>query len=149
MADTILTSETDTLNPLLELAERVEAGERCDQYALLAEALIAIRGPLQSNPRPGIVVHNRHWFRFKRMLDAEAYESAAMTLIPEGWALDGLSMWPGSKSLDACRANLLGTYERNGERWHNSKCGRTKGSGATPANALTAACLRAHASSAP
>lgn len=147
MADTILTSETDTLNPFEALAERVEAGERCDQHDLLKDAFIALRGPIQSNPRPGIVAHNRHWFRFKRMLDAEAYESAAMTLIPEGdrdISFERSSR--GGRDFKLWQVRIaLETVAEDPEETGPIALGEAD----TLALSLTAASLRAHASSAP
>lgn len=69
---------------------------------------------------------------------------AAMKLVPEGWAIDRLAMWPGGGPL-SCYVNLLGTFEREGERWHNYKCGKACGHACAPALALCAAALRATA----
>lgn len=55
---------------LLQLAERLEAAAADEQRALIWEAGVALR--LAGD-------------RMKYMLQAEAYESAAMMLVPEGW----------------------------------------------------------------
>lgn len=80
---------------------------------------------------------------------------AAMTLVPEGWAVERVSYWPatpeGASNVTASQssATLVGTsLSRFGRKmvWgHSSKDGRVNATSATPALALTAAALRAHA----
>lgn len=65
---------------LLELAEQCEAATANEQAELLEEAFRLIDPP----PSRGTKWHER-FDRFEQMLLAEAYESAAMTLVPEGW----------------------------------------------------------------
>lgn len=67
------------------LAARVEAAEAADQCALLIEAFEGINGPRCRNTVHGTLKFADGWFAFKKMLDAEAYESAALQLVPEGW----------------------------------------------------------------
>ncbi|NBC37328.1 hypothetical protein GTZ99_12285 [Novosphingobium sp. FSY-8] len=64
---------------------------------------------------------------------------AALTLLPEGWAIDRLNMWPGAPSC----CDVVGTHDHNGGRWHNFSDGEARGKAATPALALCAAALRA------
>ena len=65
------------MTDILELAKRVEALDK-DNAAIIREAFWAIM-PNYADSR-----------RFEVMLDAEAYESAAMMLVPEGWWCSGL-----------------------------------------------------------
>ena len=58
-----------------------------------------------------------------------------------GWALERLNMWPGANG--RCSADLWGTHERYGERWHNFKDGRANAGAATPARAWLLAILLA------
>ena len=68
---------------LLALGERVEGASIDEQRALLIEAFIAILGPASILKKSGIRAWNPHWTRFNRMLGADAFESAAMMLVPE------------------------------------------------------------------
>lgn len=70
---------------LLELADKVEAAGASEQRELLIEAWWALSG-MSHNRDAGLAAID---LRFKRMLDAEAYESAAMMLIPDEcvWSL--------------------------------------------------------------
>ena len=77
--------------------------------------------------------------RFRAMLDCGAYLDAAMMLVPEGMAIDRLSIWPGQ----AAGCSLWGTRNVNGERWHHIDDGRFEGEGETPALALCAAITKA------
>lgn len=108
---------------LLALSERVEKAAAREQWEMLDEArsVLVGMGLLDFGVRA----------RFNRFLDVEAYESAAMTLVPEG--NDALvRRFPdgrgGAHVYPAMRATLPML------------------SAATPALALTAACLRALAS---
>lgn len=64
---------------LLELADRCEAATAEQQRELLEAAWAAIHGSLPRRNRGGHNAENS----FVSMLDAKAYESAAMTLVPE------------------------------------------------------------------
>jgi hypothetical protein len=78
---------------------------------------------------------------------------AAMSLVPKGWALDGLSFWPASPedaantSPDQSRATLMQvSVTRMGRDMiygHGSKDATVKAEASTPALALTAAALLA------
>jgi len=132
---------------LLELAGRVEEGERSDQEQLLTEAFEAIKGPL-STRKGSIVCHHPEWFAFQKMLRALAYESAALALVPEGW-VRGVEEWPDPNGAHS-RAWLKQTStSRMGKRliWgHASDDAFVEVKHAvTPALALCAASLRAWA----
>lgn len=114
---------TDELN---KLAERVEAASEAEQRAMLRLAFEAIHPVRPSG-------HNdRAWSAkcslFDGFLDAFAWESAAMTLVPDGWGLK-VRRW------SADMTGAAGCYPPGcaGE-WINA---------ATPALALCAAALRA------
>jgi hypothetical protein len=67
---------------------------------------------------------------------------AALSLVPEGYAVEGMGIWPGHP----VTLTVLGTHRnKNGEYWHGSEDGRWRASGATPALALCIASLRARA----
>lgn len=69
---------------LLALAERCEAAEESEQRRLLEEAFSLVHPGLQfPAPRP---YSPPQLARFAHMLDANAFESAAMLLIPPGVA---------------------------------------------------------------
>lgn len=80
--------------------------------------------------------------RFRKLLDAGAYLSAAEMLVPDGMVLEALRAWPGHPA----KCSLWGTHEENGERWHNFSDGRFEAEGPTPALALAAAISAALAS---
>ena len=116
------------MTDLLDLAARVEAAGADEQYQMLAMAFDAVfpEHELQGTPH----IEWKHEYRaFRNMLAAEAYESAAMMLVPDGYAFGcghgtDLERFPG---------------------W--AWCGKDEGAyifAETPALALTAACLRAH-----
>ena len=71
---------------LLALAERCEKATAEQQRELLEAAYTAIFGhpPVHEYRQPD----GQRVTAFLRMLDAEAFESAAMTLLPEGWRID-------------------------------------------------------------
>lgn len=64
--------------------ERVEAASADDQFRVLMLAFEIIKGPIKVTGANGTVRYNKDWFKFKGMLAAEAYESAALMLIPAG-----------------------------------------------------------------
>lgn len=64
---------------------------------------------------------------------------AAMSLVPEGYAIRDWMVWPGQPS----ELNLLETHLYKGERWHKSSDRRWPAKGATPAIALCIASLKA------
>lgn len=110
---------------LLALAERVENASEGEQRAMLRLAFAACF----PTPPSGHLdrAWSAKWSLFDGMLDAYAFESAAMSLVPEGydWAV----------------------FHTNGGLTLHAWCGsREDVFAATPALALTAAALRAHAS---
>lgn len=80
---------------------------------------------------------------------------AAMTLVPKGWAVEGLSWWPASPegasnvSAEQASVRMVGTsLDRMGRKmiWgHGGKDGRVEGHAPTSARAIVAAALRARA----
>lgn len=119
------------MTDLLSLAVRVEAAEAREQRALLMEAYETVFGGPECTPInkwPGY--SSPRWDRFHMMLDAEAYESAAMTLVPEGWT------WTLNHLERSTSAHMLspGPYPT-----------KARAVAATPALALAAAALRARA----
>ncbi len=71
---------------LTDLAARAEAAGPEMQRELLVEAWLALN---PEHPSEGVSRARAEWYvrqaRFIKMLDAEAYESAALMLMPEGW----------------------------------------------------------------
>ena len=107
------------MTPALTLATRCENAGPEMQRELLREAWKIIRQPCHTCAE---------WRAFAAMLDAEAYESAALSLKPEGWLR---SFTDDPDDLGGVIAELW-TKKRNA--WANAS---------TPALALTAAILRA------
>lgn len=119
----------DNRATFLSLAERVQAGKPDRQHALVFEAWQALK-PSYADPR-----------RVLAMLDAEAYESAATTLVPEGfWWTVGHVMGPqpGDQNM------FWATCHERDATWPYARP-----IAATPALALTAAVLRARAEALP
>lgn len=91
----------------------------------------------------------RYWYDSVHFADAPNYTTsidAALTLIPEGFAVRDFSIWPGCRPT----VRILGTHrERDGLYWHNGTDGRWEAQGATPALALCIAALKARAEIAP
>lgn len=112
-----------TRDELLALAERVEAYGPDLQECGVREASWSING-----------AGGRHE-RVSELLEVGAYESAAMTLVPEGWHTGDFHQGPSGGNWWK-----LSTI-REGATYYTS----VSGIGATPALALTAAALRAKA----
>jgi len=154
------------MSDLLDLAARVEALTASDRKVDVAVALVLTDQFFNAGPKydgapdrigilrdgesvvPGNGAADRFVPQYTASLDA------AMTLIPEGWAISALSMWPASPegadkpSQPQASVNLLGTsLKRFGREivWGHGggKDGKAKADAATPALALTTACLRA------
>jgi len=106
---------------LTALIARVEAATVAEQDEVMRDAVAALTSRWDASRRAWIA----------RALDAECYESAALTLVPEEW---GREFWhePGEKA----QGNVW-PPRRRFPRWTCS------GFAATPALALTAAALRA------
>ncbi|KKL04415.1 hypothetical protein LCGC14_2616320, partial [marine sediment metagenome] len=64
---------------------------------------------------------------------------AALTLVPEGFAIEDFMIWPGHPA----SLTILGTHKDGDKYWHNSSDGRWKGEAATPPLALCIAALKA------
>jgi hypothetical protein len=116
------------MSALLELAERCEAATAEQQRELLEDAWAAIHGRAPRRNRGGDNAVNR----FVSMIDAKAYESAAMTLVPEGLHF-GLGDFYDIKCAWAWCGRMSGTLAIDEEI----------GSAATTALALCAAAMRA------
>lgn len=107
---------------LLALAERCEKAKGEEQYELLCKAHLLVRG-LKRYVRDD----------FARMLDSGAYESAALSLVPEGWRFSVDNAFGRGSAV--CGAIVNNTaFAKNAQL----------GDATTPALALTAACCRAH-----
>jgi hypothetical protein len=115
----------------LELADHCEQAGAEHQRGLLLEAFDAI---FQNDP-------DARFLRFRRLVDAGAYLDAAMTLVPEGWALDmRLAIYAPDDPYE--RLPLVTLYDQAVP--HYRVAGEAKA--ATLALALCAAALRARAS---
>jgi len=123
-------NKLDQAAALEALAVRVEAAGPHEQHAVLIEAYQGLHG-IYPDASDWTQPHEAK--RFRRMLDAEAFESAAMSLVPEGWYIRSLSEWT-----DRSRACV---ELSPANRFIHSIESRA----ATPALALTAAPCRAHA----
>lgn len=111
------------------LSDRVEAANADEQRAMLKEAYHALF------PHNSPQYDHQHRARFVGFLDAGAYESAAMMLVPEGWFTSDFHQGPsGGNWWDLSRI-------RDGDQRYTSAAGMAS----TPALALTAAAIRAGA----
>lgn len=63
---------------------------------------------------------------------------AALTLVPEGFAIEGLMIWTGHSA----HLSVLGTHLERGEYWHSSADGRWKAEAATTPLAVCIAALK-------
>jgi hypothetical protein len=165
-----MTADTEAARvaDLHSLAARAEAADPSEQRQWLEQAFYAI------NPRPERYVaacqrpgetdeypialgeRIKDWmalsFQFTRMLDAEAYESAAMMLVPEGWQVAALEqnwrtgLWR-AQLIPVPSATLIAAFDRGETVGWNTADAPDSGTGGivTPALALAAACLKARA----
>lgn len=121
---------------LLELAERCEGASADEQATLLIEAFDLIDWRSKPGRSAGITQHNPRWFKFDKMIRAEAYESAAMMLVPEGDDISGerfrLEHWNAASVIHAAHVRATAWVP-----------GAIRVYAASPALALTAASLRA------
>jgi len=139
---------------LLALAEAVEKLSGPDRRLdCLIENELGLARFVEDRPAP----FGGGWL--DKRVDPKPYTASldsAMTLVPEGWAIDRISMWPatpeGADNVTAAQSSvsMVGTsIERFGKRmvWGHggSKDGKAEAKATTPALALTAACLRAQA----
>jgi hypothetical protein len=136
------------MSELRELAERCEAATAGYQRRLLSEAYREIFGGpecITIDRWPGY--QSPRWDAFHKKLEAEAFLDAAMTLVPEGWALTLLETTDGDRRdhtgdpLANWQAALI-EHKNTGYRVDQRGCWR-QGLAATAALALCAAALRA------
>lgn len=120
----------------MTLIERLEQATADQQRELLVSAYEAIHGerPCLAGRKLGRWLSN--FQPFSKMLDAQAYESAAMTLVPEGWVLAALSQVDDSRPVRQwfveLRRGFKTSYDKAIPVW-----------APTPAIALCIAALRA------
>jgi len=139
---------------LLELAERCEIVSGPDRV-LDGEICLALGlagGNVRVDQRTGWVVGGNTPLP-ANPLEYTSSIDAAMTLIPDGWAVEALTVWPASPdhvntpSPAHSRVALIGTSTerwRSGLVWgHGGKDGRSEAQASTPARAIIAASLRA------
>jgi len=129
------------MTDLMELASRVEAAEGPDREL--------------DNDIARWLMRDLNWHSSDCLGRYTASIDDAMTLVPEGWAIDKISMWPASpegasnatepQSSVSMVGTSLGRYGRRIIWGHSGKDGRVEATSSTPARALTAACLRARA----
>ena len=146
------------MTDLLELAARIEAASGPDREidARIAVALrLGCRPNLPDDLEYLSLVRDddfesagTYWFHcrsgksLRTSLPYTGSLDAAMTLVPEGWVVERLSIWPQESS-----ATLCGTREgKDGLRWHNFGDGRAQGTAKTAPLAIALAALRARAS---
>ncbi len=118
-----------TAAELIALAERVEATTADEQHAVMMAVIEIVYG--RDTPA---------WRKAFLMVTVEAYESAAMPLVPEGWVIASMDWWPVTK-----RAGVtLRQVDDNG--WgvgYGPESGDARSQSCAPALALAAAALRA------
>jgi hypothetical protein len=127
-----------------------EAARVADLHSLAARAEAAD----PSEQREVLIAAWEHLFpaRYSRMIVAEAYESAAMMLVPEGWQVAALEqnwrtgLWR-AQLIPVPSATLIAAFDRGETVGWNTADAPDSGTGGivTPALALVAACLRARA----
>ncbi len=123
-----------------DLLARVEAAEAGEQRALLSEAFGELFPEPSADWRSNYAEEREAWnswsmrrSAFRRMLDASAFESAAMMLVPEG-----RKVMLGEELKDVRWRATLSHYDAGDLVWRHPFAFAP-----TPALALTAACLRA------
>lgn len=129
------------MTDLLKLAERCERAEE-PKRGLFIEAWLATLGAHFSHLSADEIRKLPGFRRFNRMLDADAYESAALMLVPDGWGWN--VSWPNIKARESglllvdapCQGEAQFGYDR-----------RFIVAAATPALAICAAALRARSAS--
>ncbi len=123
------------MSDLNTLVERIEAATPDQQRELLIEAWVAVHGPKPPRIHGGtpeltawLIAYNP----FHAMLDVNAYESAALTLVQEGcqWRVDS-------------HYNMAGVFEYYMDQQEGPSMSEYGGEGSTPALALCCAALRA------
>jgi hypothetical protein len=134
-------AEATTLRSQAERAEKAEASE---QREVLEQAFEAIHGPIATGGDYDL------WSAFAKKLWAEAYESAAMMLVPEGWIVnlhrgfdDDGEYWATVELIDSFSVER--GCDPDDRRAVKSSRGAAEASHDPTALALVAASLRAHA----
>lgn len=123
----------------MTLTSRIETAGPEQQRESMEEAWEALNPiPDGRHPVSKAGEYARRWFSFTAMLDAQAYESAAMLLVPEGCGVYLNRYWSGSHVGPVWSAELVfGGIPSDPRRVFDCF------DAATPALALAAACIRA------
>ena len=85
------TNELKSGTPMTDLLNRIAVATVDQQRELLLEAFCAVHGDPVITHATGKIEFHPAWFKFSNILNTEAYENAALTLIPEGWRLSDLA----------------------------------------------------------
>lgn len=125
------------MTSLTSLIERIEAATFETQHAVIYDALVLFH-------RQSWITDN--WYdAAMEMRSAGAFLDAVMTLMPEGYAVTNMMIWPGERS----SLTLIETHYRPFGKdrrmsWvQEAGCRQWQGNGATAPLALLAAILRA------
>lgn len=131
---------------LPKLIERLESATAEQQRELLWQAWQVLRGSTYApdDAAAARIADDADYQRFVKMLAAGAHESAALMLVPEGWQVTSLGENVISEGwrcdlAERPTSRQLAAYERGETYMVRSE----RGEAATPALALTAACLKA------
>jgi hypothetical protein len=127
---------------LIDLAAECEAAPARDEHDLLFQAYVLVFGGPECIPIdhwPGY--KSPRWDRFHAMLKAGAYESAAFSLVPEGWSVQVGRGWRCDIKEGKAWASVMDRQYGPPDISADSE------NAATPALALCAAALRARAAS--
>lgn len=122
------------MSSMSELIERVEKASGGDR-----ELDVAIYRAEFPFPCVKLSAEAQKKFDQEKAPSYTASIDAALTLLPDGCAVERLSLW--NRHPASCV--VLGTHLHKGEYWHQGKNGRWGAECATPALALAAACLKA------
>lgn len=138
-----------------ELIARLEAASGPDSAAdkAIARFMVATAGWIEhpwSGFRGMFFTNERDEDQCRLGEEAPRFTSsldAALSLVPEGYAIERLGIWPGHPAT----VTVLATYKgQDGMYWHDlGKNGRFEAEAATPALALVIASLKARARAAP
>ncbi len=121
------------LNELATLVQRLAIAESGQQADLLKECFEATLGPIKTSSRSGLQRYHDQWLAFDKKLRAEAFESTAMMLVPEG---EGYELIHKIAAQTTGFATCDDKIERGDRHCISAK---------TPAMALAAAAVQAHA----
>jgi hypothetical protein len=132
---------------MTDLIQRCEQADEGMQRELLVEAFVAVFGEMPKQGwaftyRPEYVKWSRLERRFIRKLDAEAWESAARMLVPEGWSFS-LGEMMGLPANRRWRCHL----RDHNEPFNPATCKWVDADLATPALAIVSAALKAREAS--